>query len=371
MSEAKFNEEPYRVAVVGGAGTWGRKYLASYAKHPSARIVALVDRAANRRAKFADHYAIEAQFDTVDELLCHEVPDIVSIILPVSQTHDAVIACAEAGVKAISCEKPIAAELRMADEIVRVCRDRGVPLGCGNAYWDTPHLLATVQWIRDGNIGNLTAASIPTGLPLEASGAGCVQLTITRLLTGMEVEWVEGWTLPPDPTWSVPDGGSDEQLDRPAYGRLGLSGGIVCEIAKPEPGRAVSSPAHVAGDNGQVWLARPRSVLIQGVNHLASPVYPKFLAEPWHADFFTPTIERLFEAVESGGEAPCSGHDYRQALEIAIALIQSSLNGNERIHLPLADRTASIYPQPYRWQGGDVAGWESAGYVGPPEIEKP
>ena len=117
----------YRVAVVGGAGTWGRFYLRAYANHPDCEIVALVDRARDRRDAFAERYEVETVFDTVDELFAVEVPDIVSIILPVGHNPETVIACAEAGVKAVSCEKPIAVELSQADEMVRVCRERTAP----------------------------------------------------------------------------------------------------------------------------------------------------------------------------------------------------------------------------------------------------
>ena len=128
-----------------------------------------------------------------------EVPDIISIVFPAMHTPDAVIACAQAGVKAISCEKPIAVGLAEADEMVRVCRKRGAALGCGTAHWEVPHLPEIAEWVRAGHIGRLTEAAIPGGLPREVSGAGCVQLTMIRLLTGMEVAWVEGWTLPPEP----------------------------------------------------------------------------------------------------------------------------------------------------------------------------
>ena len=64
-------------------------------------------------------------------------------------------------------------------------------------------------------------------------------------------------------------------------------------------------------------------------------------------------------AVDTGEDAVCSGHDYRQALEIAIALKQSAHHGHGRISLPLEDRSLKIYPHPYRlkaamWQVGKV-----------------
>ena len=177
-----------------------------------------MDRARQRRQVFAARYGIEATYDTVDELLVREVPDIVSAILPTAYTYDAVIACAEAGVRVVSCEKPIAAELARADAMVSVCRARGTALGCGTGHWNAPYLQQTVEWIRAGNIGPLTAAAIPRGLAVEASGGGCAALTQMRFVTGMEVEWVEGWTLPPKPGYRAPEAVLDTQADCPAWG---------------------------------------------------------------------------------------------------------------------------------------------------------
>ncbi len=359
----------YRVAVVGGAGTWGRKYLRAYADHPACEIVALVDRAKDRRQTFADRYGIETVFDTLADLLDREIPDIVSAILPTSHNPDAVIACAEAGVKVVSCEKPIAVELSKADEMVRICRERGTIFSCGSVYSGVPHLLETVDWIKAGNIGKLTAAAIPSGLPREMSGGGCVQLTLLQLLTGMGVEWVEGWTLPPESGWMPSMDVLSEEIDCPAYGRLGLSGDIACEIPMPPTKKSVSCPVAVTGKNGQVWLTAPEPVFIQGRGAASTPVYPPFLDTPVPDDFFTRRIEWLMQAFDTGQDVADSGHGYHQALEIAIALKQSAECGPRRVSLPLADRSLRIVPHPYRLLGGDVAGWESIGYTGPPNVE--
>ncbi|MBI2194368.1 MAG: Gfo/Idh/MocA family oxidoreductase [Planctomycetes bacterium] len=346
----------YRVAVVGGAGTWGRHYLHAYANHPDCEIIALVDRARDRRKVFADHYGVKVVFDSVEELLRRDVPDIVSAIVPTGASHDVVIACAEAGVKAVSCEKPMAAELAKADEMVRVCRERSVAFGCGTAYWDVPYAPETAEWVRKGRIGRLTAAAIPWGLPREVSGGGCVQITLVRLLTGMEVEWVEGWTLPPDAAANDDDCG--------AYGRFGLSGGILCEVPKPKPtqrGKWHFCPATVTGTYGQAWLCPPKPVLFRGKGHSMSPVFPKYLEKPLAGRHFDRVVERLMRAVETGEEAQCSGHDYRQALEVAIAMKLSARRGHQRVTLPLEDRSVQIVAAPYRMLGGDVAGWSFVG----------
>ena len=361
-------EKKYRVAVVGGAGTWGRFYVRAFAEHPDCEIVALVDRARDRRQAFADRYGVKAVYDTVDELLARDVPDIVSAILPVAYTHDAVIACAEAGVRVVSCEKPIAVELARADEMVRICRERGTALGCGTGHWGVPYLPETVAWIRAGNIGRLRAAAIPRGLVNEVACGGCADLTQMRFLTGMEAEWVEGWTLPPEPGYRAPEATRDIEVDCPAWGRLGMSGDIVCEIARPSSESKAICQSAATGENGQVWASRPRPVLIQGKGAESTPVFPEFFEQPTPENFFVPVIEQLMRAFDTGEECECSGHDYRQALEIAIALVQSAHRDHERIALPLEDRSLKIYPHPYRLYGGDQAGWESIGYKGPPEV---
>ena len=96
------SDRQYRVALVGGAGSWGRLYVQAFAEHPRTEIVALADRSLDRRQAVADHYGIPTVVDDVEDLLAVEVPDIVSVILPVEVSPQVVVACAEAGAEAIS-----------------------------------------------------------------------------------------------------------------------------------------------------------------------------------------------------------------------------------------------------------------------------
>ena len=210
-------------------------------------------------------------------------------------------------------------------------------------------------------------AAIPGGLPKELSGAGCVQLTQMRLVTGMEVEWVEGWVLPPADGWTLPEGAAKHEIDCPAYGRLGLSGGIVCEIPPPRAEADMSCRVWVEGEQGQAWMNAPLPTLIRGKGSESTPVYPDFFAQEYPRPFEA-IAAQLLHASETGEEILCSGHDYRQALEIAIAFKRSASRGGQRVPLPLDSRNYRIYPHPYRMRGGDVAGWESIGYTGPPEV---
>ena len=57
--------------------------------------------------------------------------------------------------------------------------------------------------------------------------------------------------------------------------------------------------------------------------------------------------------METGSELAISGHDLRQALEVAIAATLSARWGSVPVKLPLEDRSLTLYPRPNRWLGGD------------------
>lgn len=350
----------YRVAVVGGAGTWGRHYLAAYHRNPDCTVTGLVDRSGARRAAFARRYGISHEYDSIHDLLEDQKTDIVSAVVPVESNPSIVLACAEAGVPLVSCEKPIAVNLHDSDTMLATCRDRGTILSCGSVYADVPGLSDVLTLVRQDYLGSIEGALIPGGLPVEMAGAGCVPLTLLRLLTRQEIIWVEGFTLPPARGWNPPAGIPVSQVDCPGYGRVGLSGGGICKIPKPQSDPIEDCPMIVVnGSAGSVALGADGPVL--------DPIPTGFPTGHTRENPFSVRIQRLVQAVESGQDELVSDVGYHRALETVLAIRCSSESGHSRVDLPLKDRSLNIYPHPYRLKGGDVAGWASFGYDGPPE----
>lgn len=361
----------HRVAVVGGAGVWGRRYMRAYADRPDCRIVALVDRAAKRRDAFARHYGAEAVYDDVAALLADQVPDIISIILPVSVSPGVVMTCARAGVRVVSCEKPIATSLQEADEMIRVCRECGTMLGCSTAYWEGKHLITTARHLLDEKpLGRATSAFMPAGIAREVAGGGCVSLSLLSLFTGMTPTWVEGFALPPWDDYVWPPETPDCQIDSGVHGRVGLSGGVVCRIPDPAVHKLMPyCPLSVTFERGQLWVLNYRDpVIISGQGLTAMPLLIHGHREACGI-LVEPAVARLVHALETGEPVVCDGDDMRRAMEVAIALKQSAHDGNRRIDLPLTDRSARILPHAHRLHGGDRVGWENTHYQKPPNLE--
>ena len=133
------------------------------------------------------------------------------------------IACAEAGVKGVSTDKPIAATLSDADEMVGACESQGIVLSGGALVRARPEVQEVASWIRDGQFGELTGASVHSWSQ-EISGGGCHIVSLLRLWTGAEVEEVIGWAEPEDILASDCDWGLT------VNGRFKLSKGIDCPV---------------------------------------------------------------------------------------------------------------------------------------------
>jgi hypothetical protein len=86
-------------------------------------------------------------------------------------------------------------------------------------------------------------------------------------------------------------------------------------------------------------------------------IEPGYAPYPWSEfSYLTGSIRSFLAAIEAGSELWISGHDLRQALEVAIAAKLSAQLGNVPVKLPLKDRSLKLYPASYRWLGGDEVG---------------
>jgi predicted dehydrogenase len=344
-------EQKLRTAIVG-CGILGQVYAEIYASLPDAEIVALVEKNPERLASVGDQFSVAALFTDTDSLLREITPDIVAVTTPTKYYKDAVVACAQAGVKGVSTDKPSAATLADADEMVRVCEQRGVVLSGGALIRALPELQEAARRLQAGDYGPILGASVH-GWSGEISGGGCHMISALRLLTEAEVVEVIAWAEPKD----VLEGDCDAGLT--VNGLFKLSSGLHC-------------PAFGHGTEGaglvQVWTAdssiragfEPPEIS-QGFDERGyrRKLDIQYSPHGWgKRAHLHGAIRSFLDAVRTGSELWISGHDLRQALEVAIASHVSAKRGSIPIKLPLEDRSLTLYPRPYRWLGGDEYTYE-------------
>ena len=338
----------YRVAIIG-CGRMGQNYAEAYTTYPDTEIVAIADANAERREVLGTRFNVAALYPDVETLLANNVPDIAVVVTPTKYMKDAVLACAEAGVKGISTEKPIAACLEDADAMVEACSERGVVFAGGNLQRAMNEVQEAASRLRSGEFGNIRGASVH-GFGGEISGGGCQHISVLRLFTNAEVEEVIAWGTPPETL----NAETDEGLT--INGRFQLTNGLECNVfGTPTSCRGVD----VWTDECLVrWDWNPPEIFKGSDQHgNRIRLEPNYSPYQWNEfSYLTGSIRSFLAAVNGDGHPWITGADLRQALEVAIAAKLSATRNSVPIKLPLKDRSLALYPRPYRWLGGDVTG---------------
>ena len=338
----------YQVAIIG-CGRMGQNYAEAYTTYPDTEIVAIVDANVQRRDVLSTRFDVDALYPDVETLLKDMVPDIVVVVTPTKYMKDVVIACAEAGVKGISTEKPIAARLQDADAMVDACAERGIVFAGGNLQRAMNEVQEAAARLHKGEFGNIRGASVH-GFGGEISGGGCQHISVLRLFTNAEVEEVIAWGTPPEAL----NAETDEGLI--INGRFYLTNGLECSVfGASTPCRGVD----IWTDECLVrWDWNPPEIFKDYDQHgNRIRLEPNYSPYSWSEfSYLTGSIRSFLSAIDGNGDPWITGEDLRQALEVAIAAKLSANRNSAPIKLPLEDRSLALYPRPYRWLGGDATG---------------
>lgn len=338
----------HRVAIIG-CGRMGQIYAEAYTTYPDTEVVAIVESHPERLRAVGERFGVSALYGDVAEMLGDVVPDVAAVVTPVKYMKEAVIACAEAGVKGVSVDKPIAAVLADADAMVEACESRGVVFGGGNLQRAMHEVQEAAGRIRAGEFGEFVGASVHAWGG-EISGGGCQHISVLRLFTNAEIDEVVAWGQPLEALGKEDDDGLI------IHGRFHLTSGLECPVfGTPTPYRGAevwSEDALVRWDWGPPEIFRGYDE--DGVRVRIDPGYASYEWDEY--GYLTGSIRSFLAAVETGSELWISGHDLRQALEAAIAAKLSARLGSAPVKLPLEDRSLSLHPRLYRWEGGDVSG---------------
>jgi predicted dehydrogenase len=320
-----------------------------------AEVVAAADTDPENLELFCKRFNLQTGYSDYREMLAKEEIDIAAPILPVSANPDAVVACAEAGVKAIFCEKPMAASLVDADRMVEACRSRGIPLAAGDAYRNFPQLWKAREMIGAGELGEVRSINLyqPTD---EISGGGCQGLCVMSMFASdADVDWMVGW-VSGDPF-------SDEDQGAGGYIRFvnGVEGFIHYRPVAKKGVEVLCVRGIFFSDwySFRLWKATGEKEPsrwddlreVEGLFPNSGVGDRSYDEEGWR----TPGtrnkagVQAIIDALENGTEPACSGEAMRRALEIGIALRESHRQGHAPIKLPLQDRSLKIVPHKSRW----------------------
>jgi predicted dehydrogenase len=173
----------FNVAVIGAGGI-GLDHIASFNRHPAARVIALAEVSPERGREAAEKFEINDVVTDHRALLARDDIDIVSIALP-NYLHARVALDALRAGKHVMLDKPFATNARDAAVLVTEAKKRGLLLMVGQNDRFHPTVQTLKRLVGEGMLGEVyhakTAWTRRAGIPRIGSwftqkklaGGGC------------------------------------------------------------------------------------------------------------------------------------------------------------------------------------------------------
>ena len=363
-----------------GLGTISHENVLGYLNSPDAEIVAVCRREeAAARQWLATYNLRQARYyQRVEEMLEKEDLDIVEILTPHYLHCSQTVLCAQAGVKGISLQKPMALNLRECDRIIEICKEHHVKLKIYENFVFYPVYLKARELIAQGLIGELQSIRINTmsgiregapwpwcwtpgswSLDLSRSGVGPLvgddgshKFSLARWFMGRDFEKVGAWidaTTPLDAPALIRAKLKNAPNECPKYAQIDFS--FSTKMALPCD-FWLDDFIEIVGERGIMWLNQCSAAgdreFFRGNQMSDSPVFPPIAVfingrvETYLTDIspsernwstsFVGSTRHFIKVMKEGGEPIYTGEEGREIHRYVIAAFISAQEGRD-VHL--------------------------------------
>ena len=162
----------------------------AYAHHPRIQLVGGSSRDEGRRGRFAAKADAKVFSDWRDMIDQCDL-DIVSVATYTPSHEEIVLACARACIPVIYCEKPISNSVPSAEAMVSECHASGSLLVINHNRRFSDNYRRLRSFLADGNIGDLTSATLRWGAG-RLGNVGTHVFDAIQMLLGEKAQGISG-----------------------------------------------------------------------------------------------------------------------------------------------------------------------------------
>ena len=324
----------FRAGIVG-CGRIGSEFAeqnlpthaGAYAATSEVELVALADLDEIKLAKAGKRWGVISLYSDYTEMLRKENLDILSICTWNSAHLKIVRGAVKHGVKAVYCEKPIADTLQKADEMVRLCREKGVILQINHQRRFDRFYQGVRDYLQEGKLGGIQQVNFYYTRGIANTGSHVFDLL--RFLFD-DVAWVQA-AYSQNKSHVLQE---DPNMD----GVLKFSSGLFGALHACDDLYFPIFEMDCLGSAGRL------NIILNG----AEVEYYKLKEGKLFRDFFlirpdvtrdamVKAVKHLVECLKGNKPSISSGEDGRAALELICAFHLSASADGQRITLPLED----------------------------------
>jgi predicted dehydrogenase len=359
-SLAQTAQRPLTVGVIGHTGqdNYGHGEDTVWLKIPQTMIITVADADPKGLAEAAKRLGGVKAYADYKVMLASAKPDIVAICSRHIHEHrDMIVAAVEAGVKGIYVEKPFVRTLAEADEIVRLCADKGVKLAIAHRNRYHPVLDVVKQLVAAGEIGELKEVRVrgkqdQRGGGLDLWVLGGHGFNLATLFTGPAISCEATILVEGRPATKADVRPGDEGVGLivgdEIHARYETKSGIPLYFDSKKGSWTKGTPfgARLIGTKGIISLQvdeEPLAILERdgkktpittaGIGQ-AEPIKDIRLVNGGHHG----AIRDLLAAIKEQREPLCGPKAGLETVELTMAVFASFAADGKKVTLPLADR---------------------------------
>lgn len=357
---AQTAERPLTVGVIGhtGQGNYGHGEDTVWLKIPQTRIIAVADADPKGLAEEAKKLGGVKAYADYRTMLAEAKPDIAAICpRHIHEHRDMTVAAIEAGVKGIYVEKPFVRTLAEADEIVRLCAEKGVRLAIAHRNRYHPVLDVVKQLVAAGEIGELKEVRVRgkqdhRGGGLDLWVLGGHGFNLATLFTGPAISCEATILMEGRPATKADirlgDEGVGPIVGDEVHARYETKSGIPLYFDSKKGSWSKGTPfgARLIGSKGVISLQvdeeplailerdRKKTPITTGGIGKPEPIKDIKLVNGGHHG----AVLDLVAAIAEKRVPLCGPEAGRETVELTLGVFASFAAGGKKVSLPLADR---------------------------------
>jgi predicted dehydrogenase len=353
-------ERPLTVGVIGhtGQGNYGHGEDTVWLKIPQTKIVAVADADPKGLADAAQRLGGVKAYADYKVMLAETKPDIAAICARHIHEHrDMIVAAVGAGVKGIYIEKPFVRTLAEADEIVKLCAQKGVRLAIAHRNRYHPVIDVVKQLVASGEIGELKEVRVRgkqdhRGGGLDLWVLGGHGFNLATLFTGAAISCEATILVEGRPATKADIRPGDEGVGLivgdEIHARYETKSGIPLyfDSKKGTPAKGTPFGARLIGTKGVISLQideEPLAILER--DGVKTPITTAGIGKPEPIKDIKQVngghhgaVRDLLAAIAEKREPLCGPEAGRETVELTLAVFASFVADGRKVALPLADR---------------------------------